>query len=375
MKGELNGVDVHVLCRELDGLLSGGRFDKAYQFGGKELLVRVYRSGAGSFDVVITPKYFCASGYSRRVPEKPSSFAMQLRKVLEGGFLSGVRQRDFDRIVEFSFDVKGARYFLVAEFFSSGNVFLLDANRKILGLFEWQRWKDRTLGVGKTYEYPPAVANPLRITEADFKALMSSDKGVAAAIASLTSIGGFYAEEVCARAGVDRKARADGLSDGQLEGLWLAFRKVLAESEGARKPAIICAGGKPAEVVPIECVKMSGLERKDFQSFNAAVDEYFSLKEGEDGRASSEGVLEKKRERLDAVLRQQREALERMNAEVVEEHAKGDAIYARIGEIEEVARFIREARSKGVSDADILEQLKARGFVKGLDKFELTLEL
>jgi len=374
MKSEFNGVDVHVAASELDGMACGGRVDKAYQCGEKEVLLRLFKSGVGVLDLVVTPRFFCISKYRRSVPEKPSSFAMQLRKVLEGGFLRSVRQKEFDRIVEFAFDVRGVAYYVVAEFFSTGNVFLLDSGGRIMGLLEWQRWKDRTLGVGRIYEHPPAVANPLKMVEGEFDGIKSSGKGAAAAIASATSLGGFYAEEICLRAGVDRKKRCIDLSDKELSGLWSSFSGLLDSIGECRRPAVVYEKGVPVDVVPIEVEKYSTLEKEAFDSFNEAADEYFSLKEKSDAESLVEKKADKRMEKLEAILSQQKEVLERLRDDAGADRRRGDVIYERYAELEGIVNFIREERVKGAKDEEILKKLGGRGVVKGLDRFELTLD-
>ncbi|MCX6694997.1 MAG: NFACT family protein [Candidatus Altiarchaeota archaeon] len=375
MKTEFNSVDVRVVAGELDVLASGARFDKAYQIGGKELLVRLFKTGVGQVDLVVSPGYLFASRYSRSTPEKPSSFAMQLRKVLDGGFLRGVRQREFDRIIELEFDVHGKVYFLVAELFGTGNTFLLDGGKKILGLLEWQRWKDRVLGVGKVYEYPPKVGSPLEMDEQEFRNALAGGKSVAAAIASGTGLGGFYAEEVCLRAGVDRKRKCGELSEGEVSALWSAFRSVLEAVEKDRKPVVAVENGVAVDVAPIEGRKFSGMELKFFESFNQAADEYFSRMEESSGKAAAERNLGKKKEKLDAMLKQQQDALKKMREDAEIERKKGDAIYARYAEVEEIVNYIKQQRARKVPDGEILEQLKGRGIVKKLDKYELTLDI
>jgi predicted ribosome quality control (RQC) complex YloA/Tae2 family protein len=166
VKSELSSVDLRVLVKELRPRLIGMRLDKAYQVGRKELVLKLF--GRGSADFVVAPNFMCVSSYKRPAPKTPSSFSMQLRKHLSAAFIRDVVQHGFDRIVEVHFD----GHILVLELFSRGNVIFCDKQMKILGLLEWQRWKDRMLGVGKTYEYPPSVVDPFVVDEEGFRQMM-----------------------------------------------------------------------------------------------------------------------------------------------------------------------------------------------------------
>lgn len=70
--------------------------------------------------------------FERPMAPAPSSFVSKLRKHLKSRRLSGIKQVDNDRILVFQFS--DGEYYLVFEFFSAGNVLLLDKDLKILAL-------------------------------------------------------------------------------------------------------------------------------------------------------------------------------------------------------------------------------------------------
>ena len=204
MKTQLTSVDIHILARELNNTLNSSRIDKAYQLGKKELKLKVHVSGLGSLELIIAPGYVCTTQFPREVPRDPSSFAMQLRKNLKGAFIREVRQHNFDRIVEFLIEKRDEKFTLICEFFSRGNVILCDGCGKIIGLIEWQRWKDRKLGVGQVYDYPPGTKNPLEIDSSLFREILcSSKKKLVVMLATGLGLPGIYAEEVCLISGID----------------------------------------------------------------------------------------------------------------------------------------------------------------------------
>lgn len=70
--------------------------------------------------------------FERPVEPVPSSFVTKLRKHLKSRRLSGIRQAGRDRILVLLFS--DGEFYLVLEFFSAGNVLLLDKEQKILAL-------------------------------------------------------------------------------------------------------------------------------------------------------------------------------------------------------------------------------------------------
>jgi len=141
MKKQLTSFDLYVLAGELNDMLENARVNKTYQIAERGLKIKLHTSG-GSRDLIITPDYVCVSKYSRSVPMQPTSFAMQLRKHLEGGFIRKISMHEFDRIIEFEIE-KASRWTLISELFGKGNVILCDSQRRIAGLLESRKWKDR----------------------------------------------------------------------------------------------------------------------------------------------------------------------------------------------------------------------------------------
>jgi predicted ribosome quality control (RQC) complex YloA/Tae2 family protein len=356
VKSELSSVDVRVLVCELRERLVGARVDKAYQVGAKELVLKLF--GRGTMDVVVAPNFMCVTRYRRPAPKKPSSFAMQLRKRLGGAFIRDVSQHGFDRIVEFYFD----EFVLIFELFSRGNVILCAKDMKIIGLLEWQKWKDRTLGVGKPYEYPPLGLDPFAVGEKSFTETMSgSGRTVAAALATKMGLGGYYAERVCAAAGVDPKADYADVDGGRL---WEAFTGFLARVDGPVEARL-----SEDNVTPF------GGEGEPHPSFNDAIDEYFSARQTAQAGVAASSKVDERRAHLAEILRKQEEAFERAKTESVEAKAKGDLIYQRMGEINGVIAFVRESRKSKMGEEDILAGLEGYGIVKGLKGHVLTVDL
>lgn len=367
MKTQLTSVDLRFLSREFDEYLSGARIEKAYQLGAKELKIRLHAPKKGALDLVMAPGYAALTIFERKSPQQPSSFAMQLRKNLKGAYIRQVRQRGFDRILEIVIEAGDKKFLLIAELFSTGNVIFCDERKKILGLLEWQRWKDRKLGVGQTYEYPPESANPLDMDLVSLKkVLSSSDKKIVSVLARDAGLGGLYAEEVCLLSRVDKDKAAKSLSDDEARSLSGSFMKLMEKIMGGETHAsIIYLEKKPADVIPFDLEIYEKSEKKPFPSFNDAVDEFFSTQEYDSAKKERDGILGKELAKIKGIETRQKEVIARFEKESREFQKAGDAIYQNLQAVEEILKNVREEKKDGRLWEEIDAKLKGKE-VEGL---------
>jgi predicted ribosome quality control (RQC) complex YloA/Tae2 family protein len=362
MKKQLNSADIYFLAKELNAMLSSSRIDKAYQLGEKELKLKIYAQGTGSLDLILAPDYICVSRFPRKAPETPSSFAMQLRKHLGGAYIREIRQHGFDRIIEIVLEREGKKYTLLSELFSRGNIMLCNEEGKILGLMEWQKWKDRKLGVSQNYEYPPAAMDPFIL---DFPALRgivsSSGKKVVSVLATDAGIGGTYAEEVCMLCGVDKDRPAKELSNSEVDALFDSFSAARERIRcGPAQPNIVYAEGKHLDVAPLDLTIYRAYEKKAFPTFNEAVDEYFSKEEFTSEQDDREKKYQKELAKLEDIESKQKGIIERFEKDGVDLKADGDIIYQKYAAIEQIISTVKDARSKGYSWEDISGKLSGK---------------
>lgn len=90
--------------------------------------------------------------YERSPAPVPSTFIAKLRKHLNGKRLSGIKQVRADRILVLEFG--DGLFYLVLEFFSAGNIILLDSDRKIMTLQRVvaERERNDRYAVNETYK-------------------------------------------------------------------------------------------------------------------------------------------------------------------------------------------------------------------------------
>lgn len=356
----MSSVDVHAVVGELQFLVDA-KLEKAYQHTADEIRLRLQAFKAGKHDLVIEAgRRLHLTGHPRESPKLPPPFPMILRKYTMGGRVTRIEQHDFDRIVEIDIVRAGVRNTLVIELFSQGNVVLLDQDRRILMPLRSIKMRDRDVLRGAQYEFPPPQVSPMGLTAGTLKALFEqSDRDVVRTLATGTSIGGAYAEEALALAGVDKNRPARGLAEGEVELVARGVRELFGPlAEGRLRPNIVVRDGREIDVLPIELGRYAGDQKTYFDTFNRALDEYYGKRIVAAAKAV---VVEKKAEKLGVLerrLRQQEDAIARFEKEEKEHVGRAELVYGEYAAVDGIIRVIGGARAKGISWDEIRQILK-----------------
>lgn len=205
----LTSLDIHHLSRELEKL-QDAKLEKIFQRkqDKHDLLFQMYKKDWPKVYLrFMLPGMLCIQKDKPVVyPQQPPGFAMFLRKYIQGARLLSARQKGFDRILEMRFARSDSEFTLLAEMMAPGNLLLLLPDGKIKGLLETQNFKDRTLRGGIEYEQPPEAFDPRSATDDELVSrITGSDKdSIVVTLAIVMGMGGTYAEEICARAGIDK---------------------------------------------------------------------------------------------------------------------------------------------------------------------------
>jgi predicted ribosome quality control (RQC) complex YloA/Tae2 family protein len=233
---------------------------------------------------------------------------------------------------------------------------------KILGLMEWQKWKDRKLGVGQKYEYPPAAKDPFALDFPGLRAIVSSsEKKVVSVLATDAGLGGTYAEEACRLSGIDKDRPAKDLANSEMDALFDSFSAVRERiRNGPPQPSKVYLDGKHLDVAPLDLTIYGEYEKKAFPTFNEAVDEYFSKEEFSSEQNDKEKKYLKELAKLEDIESKQRGIIERFEKEGVDLQVEGDLIYQKYAAIEQIINIVKDARSKDFSWEDISGKLSGK---------------
>ncbi len=347
MPREMTSIDLKFAIEEMN-ILEGGRIEKIYQKG-KQVRIKVY-TPHGEKEIFFEPGKFFLTEYKRTSPEHPPSFCMLLRKHLMGKRILWVKQKGFERVVEIETEDK----ILIFEVFSKGNVILCEKDYTIIMPLEVQLWKDREIMPRKTYKFPPEVTNPFTLTFEEFVKKIKGQKKVASLLATELSLGGIYAEELCARAGVEKDRKCSELSEKEIENLYNALKSFGNE----KKPYVIYEGNKPVDFAPFELKLHEGKNKKFFENFNQAIDEVYTFYEAREleKEESKEEVEEK--EKLKRILERQKEIIKHLEKMEEEARKKAEALFNNLELVENIFNGIKKARDSGLSWDEIKERVE-----------------
>ena len=377
-KRELSSVDLTALAGELSGY-EGAKLDKAYLYGDDLLRLKLRHFERGRVELLIevgeikrlhtvTPERIPDA------PERPPEFAMKLRSHLEGATLEGVEQFEFDRIVSLHFERDDGRTTVVAELFGDGNVAILDTNRKVLACLETVRLRSRTVAPGSQYDFPASRVHPLELDRQTFLAHMEeSTTDVVRTLATQLNFGGFWGEELCTRAGIEKALSIEDATETDYEAVYDAVRGLADRlREGDLDPRIYYEDDRPVDATPVPIQEYEHLRGEPADSFTAALDEYFFELEREAAEETAEPDrpgFEAEIEKHERIIAQQEGAIEEFETQAERERERAELLYANYDLVDEVLSTVRKAREQGRPWEEI-ETTLAEGAEQGIPAAE-----
>jgi len=400
-KRELTSVDLVALVGELRGYV-GATLDKAYLYGDDLLRLKMRDHDHGRVELILevgdTKRAHVAEPeHVPAAPERPPDFAKMLRNRMQGADLADVTQHGFDRILTFEFRREDQDTRIVVELFGEGNVAVLDQNGEVVDCLNTVRLKSRTVAPGAPYGYPTERPRPDDRDFEQFVATMrESDTDVVRTLATQMDFGGLWGEELCTRAGVEKTLDIADATEDDFRAVYDAVERLFDSLEAGTDPRVYYEAdddgdrGRRVDVTPVPMEERAALPAEAFDSFNAAVDDYFTnlgAAEGEEEAGEAEPSrpdFEAEIEKQQRIVDQQEGAIEDFEAQAEREREKGELLYGNYGVVDEVLSTVSAAREAGHPWPEIEETLldakddvEAAGIVVGIDEGEgeVTIEL
>jgi len=353
-KKVLTSLELFAVVEELS-TIKGALVDKIYQLSSKELLIYLFKTGAGKQALKVDSGHgIFLTNYQLKKPPYPSSFCMFLRKHLNRAQIVSVKQKDLERIVEIHLNSKAGELILILELFSKGNFILTDSNYKIINVANVQKWKARTVKKGEIYQYPPLNSIDLvNLTYNSFANLFESDKEVVKFLAVDLGIGGIYSEEICELAGINKDTPVNKIDSKLAKKLFNSLKEIVARFDSRNySPGIIKEDSQIIDAVPFKIKKYPNYERT--VSWNQALDTYFT-------NITTSNILEKKEDeylkkynKLRTVLDKQQTSLDEYKQKSEKYNQIAEELYKKYDVIYGIITKIKQAKEAGYS----LEQLK-----------------
>lgn len=297
MKTRFSGLDLFCELRELQKLVNM-RVNRIYDVDKKTYLMKLQRPEEKAVLLVESGSRLHTTNSVWPKNDAPSGFTMKLRKHLRNKRLESVTQLGSDRVAILQFGTGEVAHYMIVELYDRGNVILTDHEHVILSVLRPRvADKDHKVMVRETYELPSE-------NEANIKTVpsvndLSDILGKAEKNASLKSIliphcqpGPALLEHLLRQKGLTSNKKKKDLNTTGIEEI---LHQVLIEAtkftnDNDPKGYIVQKqetgpGGSELlanlEFHPYQFKQHEGCPCKEFDTFNGAVDEFFSQLESQ----------------------------------------------------------------------------------------------
>ncbi len=372
----MTNVDIYTICQELNDLLVGARVDKSFQPTKDTIVIRFHKAGTGRLDLVIQAgKRMHLSQYPLINPQNPPMFPMILRKRVKGANVVSIKQHNFDRVAEIKMQ-KEETYTLIVELFAKGNIILLNESNEIIQPLKRKQWSDRDISSKKEYLFPQENGiNPITLTIEEFKEILSNgeDDEIVRVLAK-NGLGSLYAEEIMLNSEISKKTICSDLSGEEITIIFNALKAIFEPLEKKEFTPMIVNNEKEVEkfakenpdkkykakedVIPINISQYEGFEKKTYESFNEACDEFYSSKVKNEITDIQEAAWNKKVSKFSKRLEKQEETLRNFENTIADSQRKGELLFTNYVQVDNILNVIKGAREKDYGWKDIGKTLK-----------------
>lgn len=341
MKKEMSSFDVSSLVTEMT-VLEDAHLDKTYQWE-DNVLFRINSKNNGKIDLFFkNKKWLYLSPDRPETPTTPTSFATFMRKYLTNARIGKASQIGFDRIVVIDVFKSDADYKLIFEMFGGGNVLLVQ-DGTIVNCLTQRTFRDRITRPGETYVMPKERFNPLTSTEQEFsEKFKSSDSDTVRTLATVTNLGGQYAEEVCKRSGIKKNVKASDVSDEDIVRMYAAVKSIVEQVTAKPQPTVFRKEGKIVDIAPVDLQIYEDCEKIPAKTISAAIGAYMAEVAVSEKKEFKDPEIEKLKKRIEKqseTVQAYRQSAERLKTQA-------DLLYTEYQKISELLKVLDEQSRK-----------------------------
>uniref|UniRef100_A0AAY4BSD9 Ribosome quality control complex subunit NEMF n=1 Tax=Denticeps clupeoides TaxID=299321 RepID=A0AAY4BSD9_9TELE len=152
MKTRFNTLDIRAVVAEINYI--GMRVDNVYDIDSKTYLIRLQKPETKVVLLVESGIRIHSTEFEWPKNLMPSGFAMKCRKHLKSRRLVSVTQLGVDRIVDMQFGSDEAAYHLIIELYDRGNIILADFEYTILNLLRFRTAEAEDVKIAVRERYP-----------------------------------------------------------------------------------------------------------------------------------------------------------------------------------------------------------------------------
>ncbi|XP_003471853.2 ribosome quality control complex subunit NEMF isoform X1 [Cavia porcellus] len=389
MKTRFSTIDLRAVLAGLNASLLGMRVNNVYDVDNKTYLIRLQKPDVKATLLLESGIRIHTTEFEWPKNMMPSSFAMKCRKHLKSRRLVSAKQLGVDRIVDFQFGSDEAAYHLIIELYDRGNIVLTDYEYLILNIlrFRTDEADDVKFAVRERYPVDHArAAEPLLTLERLTDVIASAPKGelLKRVLNPLLPYGPALIEHCLIENGFSGNVKVDEkLESKEIEKVLVCMQKaedyVKTTSNFSGKGYIIqkreikpsLEVDKPAEDIltyeefhPFLFSQHSQCPYIEFESFDKAVDEFYSKIEGQ--KIDLKALQQEKQalKKLDNVRKDHETRLEALQQAQEIDKLKGELIEMNLQIVDRAIQVVRSALANQIDWTEIgviVKEAQAQG--------------
>ena len=372
MKRQLAALDIYTMVSEMQELL-GCFVDKIYQLSNDEILLKLRNPSTKKKEQIYIKngELLCLTEKQLSTPLKPTTFAMTLRKHLGNARVTEVSQQEFDRIIKIKFSKKQT-FTLIVELFSNGNIILVNEENHIVLPFIRQEWAHRIIKPRHEYIPPPVQQNPFHITKEEFVNILNKSKNdIVRTLAITINLSGSYAEEICARARIEKNTYSEDLTEEEIITLYEEMQGLLEKiKKNQTKPVSVIKQEKPITILPFEFQSYPDVSYRPVSQMVRGLELFIKQTVHE----KQESKTQKQFEKIQRQLKQQQQAIHDLQEKTIKQKHHGEILYLHFQQIDQLLKEIQK-RMNTKDKTDLIEFLTEHKLIESFDISSQTIQV
>ncbi|KAL3145238.1 hypothetical protein ABBQ32_000984 [Trebouxia sp. C0010 RCD-2024] len=408
-----------VACLRQRGVL-GMRVANLYDLNSKTYMLKLAKSGEDgekAFLVLESGSRFHITQYQKEKSDTPSNFTLKLRKHLRTRRLEDIKQLGVDRIVDFQFGTGDARFHLILELYSQGNLILADHNYEVLTLLRSHRDDAKGFAIMARHPYPIhtiRLRQPLSAAQLTSALESAVEKQTLRGALNMALPYGPAVVDHCiltAGLGPQQLVKQSALSPGQQQALlaavlgweaWLddcetrapkgyiTYRRAdepkRSKKQAQEAPTIQPAhtpapspapdpsqpsGADPGELArklegvvyedfdPLLLKQNEAAQKLEFETYDAALDEFYAKIEGQQMERNQSQQEKAALAKLERIKLDQGKRAEDLERDAAEAESKAALIEYNLDAVDAAINAVREALASGLDWRELGQMIKA----------------
>jgi predicted ribosome quality control (RQC) complex YloA/Tae2 family protein len=363
----MSNFDIAILLREIAQFVIGAWINNIYQV--RNFFLFRLNTKFGDKTLLVQPGVrIHLTKYKREMPKAPTNLCSALRKHVRNGRVESIAQHGLDRIVIMTISTGAGELKLIIELFGEGNLILSDSEDRIIMAQRYRVMRDRSIKPKDMFVPPPPRGVDLAtLSDIEIASILdSSSSGLVETLASKLNVDPTYAEEVCAVSEIEKDRKSMELRQEEktrvARAIQLTFSRLM---NGPYQPQIILDNSEnPVATAPFHMKIFDGLQTKNFDKYNDALDEFFSTLETGAAITEQAGESERETKQLETIINEQRKSISEFEELLRINRKSADQIYSNLSSVEEILTVIRSAKKSGLSWQEIgnrLDEARRKG--------------